>query len=105
MPLRKDAAQGAMDDKVGVAPDRTGEVRVIDLGEPVVSDRVFRIDGTAQALEQGDLEAVFLEFSANVAEQLLKFLAVGDVADAVAEGARLFRELPEFRRIGILVTR
>jgi hypothetical protein len=55
--------QGAMDDQVGVAPNRTREVSVIVLRETEVAQRLRRVAGPLQTLQKSDLERLFLRLA------------------------------------------
>ena len=49
------AFEGAVNDEVAVAPDRAGEVGVVGLREAVVAKWLWKIAGTLEAFQQGDL--------------------------------------------------
>ena len=53
---------------------------VVGLVQSVVSDRLRGVAGAFQALEQSDLDRVFLRLATNGAEQLLQFRAAGEVS-------------------------
>ena len=60
-----------MNDKVGVASNRAGEMSVIGLGETKVTERLRRVARSLQTFQESDLERLFLRFAGKRGEQSL----------------------------------
>ena len=78
-------------------------MRVVDLRQPVVADRLRRIQRALQRTQQADLQHVFLRMTAHLREQLLNFRAQRQVADLDVEARDEVAVILQLRRVGVLV--
>ena len=94
----------AMDDEIGVTPDRAGEMGVVVFREAVMTERLGGVARALEALQQADLERLLLRLAARRGEQPLQ-LARGcvrspDLVTVAQDELAIFRQLV---RIGIFV--
>ena len=66
-----------MDDEIGITPNRTREMQVVRLGQPVMSERLSGVTRALLTLQQTDLDGLFFWFSASRGKQALQFTAMG----------------------------
>ena len=69
-----------MDDEIGVTPNRTGKVSVVVFRETEMTERLRRIAGALQTLQQPDLERLLFGFAAKGFEEALQFPSMRQVA-------------------------
>ena len=72
-----------MDDQIGVAPNRAGEMSVIVFRETEVAQRLRRVTRALQTFQKSDLERLFLRFAGERSEEPLQFRAIRQVAGLV----------------------
>src|SRR5215813_1673041 len=89
--------------QVSIAANRTGEVQVICLGQPVMAQRLRRVTGAFQAFEQCYLERLLLRFSAKRGYQSLELSAMSQIADSVIEAEHELAILRQFFRVWIFM--
>ena len=92
-----------MDDQIGVAADRAGEVAIVAFGQAVVADRLGRVGRAFEAFKQAELDDVFFRAALGGVEQLLDVGAVGEIAGTVAVGFGGLDVVEQARGIGIFV--
>src|SRR5271163_3088752 len=76
---------------------------VVQLREPVMSERLRAVHGALQRLEQADLHYAFARLAPYPIEQLLDFSALGQVTAGKAHRLGLGAKFQQPARIGILV--
>ena len=69
-----------MDNQIGITTDRTCEMAVINLREPIMAQRFVPVACPLQALEQSKLDGVFLRMPPTFRKQLLNMLLVQEVS-------------------------
>ena len=95
--------QDAVDDQVRIAADGAGEMGVVGLREAVMAFGFDLVGGAFEALEEGELEGVFLGQAADFCEEALDLDAIGEIAGREAVADRQFAEFLEAVGIGIFV--
>src|SRR6202011_4332248 len=95
--------QRSMHDQIGVAPNRTGEMEIIRLGQTVMSERLRRVARPLQTFEQTDLKCLFFRLTADRGQKSLYFFPVREIADFVTKAENEFAIFAEFFRIGIFM--
>ena len=65
-----------MHDQIGIAANWTGKVRVVGLGQTVMSKRLWQVARAFQALEQTNFQGLLLRLPAKRREQALQFYAM-----------------------------
>ena len=100
---RPSTAPGRGDYEVGVAADRAREVGIVALVQAIVAKGFRRISGAFQALEEPQLDRIFLRLAANGRAQSLELRAVGQTPASDAMKQRGFAKLGELFGIGLLV--
>ena len=71
--------QHPVHEQVGVTPDRAGEMGVIDLGQAVVAQGGHVVNRPFEALQERDLQCVFLRGPPQRQEQLLHFTPLREI--------------------------
>ncbi len=96
----------AVDDEVGVTPDRRGEMRVVFFCQAVVAVRLGAINGLLEAAQKLGAKRVALRVRAQDAEKFYRLGATCEVADDDAEGGgELAKLLGSFSSSGSSWTR
>src|SRR5262249_21395651 len=92
-----------MHNQISIPPNRTGEVQVIYLGQPVMPERLRRVTGAFQAFKQSDLERLLFRFPTDRRNQSLQLSAMSQIANPVIETENEFAILCQFFRVWILM--
>ena len=76
-----------MDEKIGVAANRGGEVGVVGFGQAEVAEAFWGVYGTFERAKEADFEGVAIGSTGKNFENLLNFAALGEVPcfDAVGD--------------------
>src|SRR2546423_13754954 len=92
-----------MHEKVGITPDRTGEMQVIRLRQTIMPERPRIIASAFKTFQKTYLQRLLFGLSADFSKQSLQFSAMRQIANFVAETERELTVLCELVRIGIFV--
>src|SRR5438876_6134364 len=82
--------KSTMHNQIGVAPNGTGEMQVICLGQPKMAERLRRVTGAFQTFKQTDLERLLFRFSTNCRHQSLELCATSQIANLVIKAEHEF---------------
>src|SRR5436305_98229 len=87
------STKSTMHNQIGVAPNGTGEMQVICLGQPIMAERLRRVTGAFQTFKQTDLERLLFRFSTHSRQPALQLRAVSHIATAVSEAVHELAKL------------
>ena len=97
------AFKGSVNDEVGVAPDRAGEVRVVFFAQAVVPQRLRDVGGALETLEEADLDGLLVGLAFDGGEELAEIFAFAQIAGVEVVGGGDLLILGEAVGFGILV--
>src|SRR4029077_14975416 len=89
--------------QIGVTPNRTGEMQVICLGQPIMAERLRRVTGAFQTFKQTDLERLLFRFSTDCRQQSLQLCTMSQIANLVIKAKHEFAILCQFFWVWIFV--
>src|SRR5436309_15766920 len=74
--------KSTMHNQIGVAPNGTGEMQVICLGQPIMAERLRRVTGALQTFKPTDLERLLFWFSTDSRLPSLQLRSSRHIANA-----------------------
>src|ERR1700719_211886 len=92
-----------MDHQIGIAPDRTREVKIVCFGQTVMAERLRGVTRPLQALEQANLERLFFRFAADRSKKPLYLFTIRKIAYFVTETQNKLSVFAKLVRVRILV--
>src|SRR5213595_3801698 len=95
--------KSTMHNQIGVAPNGTGEMQVICLGQPIMAERLRRVTGAFQTFKQSDLERLLFRSSTECRQQSLQLRTMSHIANPVIKTKHEFAKLCQFFWIWIFM--
>src|SRR5438046_8426566 len=97
------STKSTMHNQIGVAPNGTGEMQVICLGQPIMAERLRRVTGAFQTFKQSDLERLLFRSSTECRQQSLQLGTMSHIANPVIKTKDEFSKLYQFFWVLIFV--